>query len=59
MGVGQFRRPVEEKLGRKLERALPGALAQRPAFSRTAHIGIHAQKQEGLHWIGVVVPVGG
>ena len=27
-------------------------------FDRTAHIGIHAQKQEGLHWIGVVVPVG-
>jgi ferredoxin-nitrite reductase len=23
-----------------------------------AHIGIHGQKQEGLHWIGVVVPVG-
>jgi ferredoxin-nitrite reductase len=30
----------------------------RPPFSRTAHIGIHAQKQEGLNWIGVVVPVG-
>ena len=28
------------------------------AFSRTAHIGIHPQKQDGLHWIGVVVPVG-
>ena len=27
-------------------------------LDRTAHIGIHAQKQEGLHWIGVVVPVG-
>jgi ferredoxin-nitrite reductase len=49
---------VEEKLGRKLDRAVPGALAPRPPFSRTAHIGIHAQKQEGLHWIGVVVPVG-
>jgi len=58
MGVGQFLLLVEEKLGRKLERALPGALAQRPAFSRTAHIGIHDQKQDGLHWIGVVVPVG-
>jgi ferredoxin-nitrite reductase len=49
---------MEEKLGRKLDRAMPGALAERPPFSRTAHIGIHAQKQDGLHWIGVVVPVG-
>jgi len=58
MGVEKFLVLVEEKLGRKLDRAVPGALAPRPPFSRTAHIGIHAQKQEGLHWIGVVVPVG-
>jgi ferredoxin-nitrite reductase len=49
---------MEEKLGRKLDRAMPGALAERPPFSRTAHIGIHAQKQDGLHWIGVALPVG-
>ena len=30
----------------------------RPAFDRTAHIGVHAQKQDGLNWIGVVLPVG-
>ncbi len=35
-----------------------GALAPRPPFDRTAHIGIHPQKQPGLHWIGVVLPVG-
>ena len=58
MGVEKFLALVEEKLGRKLDRAVPGALAPRPPFSRTAHIGIHAQKQEGLHWMGVVVPVG-
>jgi len=58
LGVGAFLGLVEEELGRKLTRAVPGALAPRPAFSRTAHIGIHAQKQAGLHWIGVVVPVG-
>ena len=58
MGVEKFLALVEEKLGRKLDRAARGALASRPPFSRTAHIGIHAQKQEGLHWIGVVVPVG-
>src|SRR5262245_16421778 len=58
MGVDRFLGLVEEKLGRKLDHAVPGAVAVRPPFDRTAHIGIHAQKQEGLHWIGVVVPVG-
>jgi len=58
MGVEKFLGLVEAKLGRKLDRAVPGAQAPRPAFDRSAHIGIHAQKQDGLHWIGVVVPVG-
>ena len=34
------------------------ALAPRPAFDRAAHIGVHPQKQDGLNWIGVVLPVG-
>jgi ferredoxin-nitrite reductase len=58
MGVEQFLGLVEEKLSRKLDRAVPGAVAPRPSFDRTAHIGIHPQKQAGLYWIGVVVPVG-
>ena len=58
MGVEKFLALVEEKLGRKLDRAVAGAVAPRPALSRTAHIGIHPQKQEGLNWIGVAVPVG-
>jgi ferredoxin-nitrite reductase len=58
MGIDKFVPLLEEKLGRKFDRAVPGALAPRPAFDRTAHIGIHAQKQEGLHWIGIVLPVG-
>jgi ferredoxin-nitrite reductase len=58
IGVEKFLGLMEEKLGRKLDRAVPGALEPRPPFSRTAHLGIHAQKQEGLHWIGVAVPVG-
>ena len=37
---------------------MPGAVSDRPAFSRTAHIGVHAQKQAGLNWIGVVTPTG-
>ena len=58
MGIEKFVALLEEKLGRKLDRAQPGAVAPRPAFSRTAHIGVHPQKQAGLNWIGVVVPVG-
>src|SRR4029079_17242396 len=58
MGVEKFLTTVEENLGRKLDRAVPGALAPRLPFSRSAYIGIHAQKQQGLHWIGVVTPVG-
>ncbi len=58
MGVEKFLVLMEEKLGRKLDRAMPGAVKPRPDFDRTAHIGIHAQKQDGLHWIGIVVPVG-
>ncbi len=58
VGIDKFVALVEEKLGRKFDRAVRGALAPRPAFDRTAHIGIHAQKQPGLNWIGVVLPVG-
>jgi ferredoxin-nitrite reductase len=58
MGVEKFVALVEEKLGRKLERASPGAVAPRADFDRTGHIGIHAQKQADLNWIGVVLPVG-
>jgi ferredoxin-nitrite reductase len=58
MGVEKFLGLLEEKLGRRLDRATPGAVAPRPAFDRTAHLGIHPQEQNGLNWIGVVVPVG-
>ena len=58
MGAERFLGLTEEKLGRKLDRAVPDAVAVRPPFDRSAHIGVHPQKQEGLHWIGVAVPVG-
>jgi len=57
-GFEKFLGAVEEKLGRKLVRAPAEAIAPRPAFDRTAHIGVHAQKQPGLNWIGVALPVG-
>jgi ferredoxin-nitrite reductase len=58
MGVAKFMETVEERLGRKLTRAPAEAIAPRPQFDRMAHIGAHKQKQDGLNWIGVVLPLG-
>jgi ferredoxin-nitrite reductase len=58
LGIDKFLALTEEKLGRPLTRAQAEALAPRPPFDRAAHIGVHAQKQDGLNWIGVVLPVG-
>ena len=58
LGLDKVLSLVEAKLGRPLARVPPEAIKTRPAFDRSAHIGVHAQKQPGLHWIGVVLPVG-
>jgi ferredoxin-nitrite reductase len=57
-GIDKFLTAMEEKLGRKLVRVPVEALAPRPAIDRYAHIGVHAQKQAGLNWVGVALPVG-
>jgi ferredoxin-nitrite reductase len=57
-GMEKFLTLVEEKLGAKLTHVQAEALEPRPAFDRAAHIGVHTQKQDGLNWIGVVLPVG-
>jgi ferredoxin-nitrite reductase len=57
-GIEKFLALTEEKLGAKLTRVQGEALLPRPPFDRTAHIGVHPQKQEGLNWIGVALPVG-
>jgi ferredoxin-nitrite reductase len=58
MGMEKFLVLVEVKLGHALTRVPPEALVPRPAFDRMAHIGVHPQKQDGLNWIGVALPVG-
>jgi ferredoxin-nitrite reductase len=58
MGMEKFVGLVEEKLGRALTRVPVEALAPRPPFDRMAHIGVHKQKQPGLNWIGVALPLG-
>jgi ferredoxin-nitrite reductase len=57
-GIEKFLVMMEEKLGRKLTHVPKEALAPRPASDRFGHIGVHLQKQDGLNWIGVVLPVG-
>jgi ferredoxin-nitrite reductase len=57
-GFDKFLAAVEEKLGRKLSRIAPEAIAPRPRQDRLAHIGVHKQRQDGLNWIGVALPVG-
>jgi ferredoxin-nitrite reductase len=57
-GFEKFLGAVEEKLGAALARVPADAILPRPAFNRTAHIGVHPQKQTGLNWIGVVFAVG-
>jgi ferredoxin-nitrite reductase len=58
MGIEQVLALVEEKLEGRLHRVSSDAFLSRPKADRSAHIGVHPQKQEGRSWIGVVVPVG-
>jgi ferredoxin-nitrite reductase len=58
MGMEKFLVLVEEKFGHAFTRVPQEALAPRPAFDRTGHIGVHSQRQAGLNWIGVALPLG-
>ncbi|MFH1557790.1 MAG: NirA family protein [Pseudomonadota bacterium] len=49
---------VEEKLDQKLLRLPAEAVLPRPQADRMAHLGVHPQKQAGLNWIGIGLPVG-
>ena len=57
-GFDNYLAAVEEKLGGPLLRVPANAIEPRPEPDRLAHIGVHAQRQEGLFWLGVVLPVG-
>ncbi len=57
-GFPKFIEAVEAQLGRKLAHVDASLVKTRPAVDRLAHIGVHAQKQPGLNWIGVWAPLG-
>ncbi|MGY3550629.1 ferredoxin-nitrite reductase [Bradyrhizobium sp. USDA 4472] len=58
MGHDGFLKLVEERLKKPFARVPAEAILPRPLSDRTAHIGVHKQKQAGLNWVGVALPVG-
>ncbi len=58
MGHDGFLGLVEERLKTPFTRVPEEAFMPRPAADRMAHIGVHRQKQDGLNWIGVALPLG-
>ncbi len=58
MGFDGFLAAVEQKLGARLMRVDPASVKPRPAQDRMAHVGVHKQKQSGVNYVGVALPVG-
>jgi len=57
-GVDKFLEETEKRLAFPLIRVAAAECEPRRPIDRAGHIGVHAQSQEGLHYIGVSVPVG-
>ncbi|MEG4212439.1 ferredoxin--nitrite reductase [Microcoleus sp. S13_B4] len=55
LGIEQFRAAVEQELGRTLPAAAP---KDEITWDKRDHIGIYPQKQSGLNYVGLHVPVG-
>ncbi len=53
-GVAWFRRELERRVGRRL----PSAGIDQRKKKHTDHVGIYRQKQAGLNYVGLCVPVG-
>jgi ferredoxin-nitrite reductase len=57
-GVPKFVEETQKKLAFEMRRFPREQCAERHEAVRHAHIGVHVQKQAGLNYIGVAVPVG-
>ena len=55
MGFDQFRAAVEHQIGHAF---IPAAAKDEILWDKRDHIGIHAQHQPGLNYVGLHVPVG-
>src|SRR5581483_7665410 len=51
-------RETEAALGRRLRRLKPQDCEPRPPIARHGHLGFHPQRQPGLYYVGVLLPVG-
>jgi ferredoxin-nitrite reductase len=58
LGLDRFLTETEKHLGAALPRVSSRAFRPRGPAPKHAHIGVHAQRQAGLSYIGVVLPVG-
>jgi ferredoxin-nitrite reductase len=56
--VERFLEETEKLLAFPLIRVPASECEPRNAIDRSAHLGIHPQPQQGLHYIGIAVPVG-
>ena len=54
-GLEQFRSAVEANMGHPLQTAAP---EDETTWDKRDHIGVHRQKQPGLNYVGLHVPVG-
>ena len=57
-GFDKFISAVEESIGKKLRRVDESRITIAHHEDRLAHVGVHPQKQAGLNYLGVVLPVG-
>ena len=58
MGREAFLEEVEKEYGTVLRRAAGAEVAPRMLADKHGHIGVHGQKQPGLNYLGLVLPVG-
>ncbi len=57
-GHEKYVEETEKKLGFKMTRFPLGECEPRPAVAKHGHLGVHPQKQAGLFYVGVLLPVG-
>jgi ferredoxin-nitrite reductase len=58
LGRDAFLAEVEKEYGQPLRRVGNAEIAPRPLADKHGHVGVHAQKQAGHNYLGVVLPVG-
>lgn len=58
LGREAFLAEVEKEYGQPLRRIGKAEIAPRPLADKHGHVGVHAQKQAGLNYLGIVLPVG-